>query len=119
MHEMHISVARDYTRHPGPRYERQGAFSGERFRKMLVDNLKKVKRLVVDLDGTSGFGSSFLDEAFGGLIRYEGMTRDEVRKRVVVKSDMDETYAAEVEEAVALAVPTTSALHKGAHGATR
>lgn len=102
---MHISVARDFTVHPGPRYERQGAFSGERFRKVLVEALKKVQRLIVDLDGTSGFGSSFLDEAFGGLIRHEGMSREEVRSRVIVKSEMDETYAAEVEEAVSLAEP--------------
>ena len=110
---MHISVARDYTRHPGPRYERQGEFSGERFRKVLVDALKKSQRLVVDLDGTSGFGSSFLDEAFGGLIRNEGMSRDEVRSRVIVRSAMDETYAVEVEEAVALAEPAETAPRRG------
>ncbi|ATP18283.1 MULTISPECIES: STAS-like domain-containing protein [Sphingobium] len=115
MRELHISVAKDYTRHPGPRYERQGEFSGERFRKVLVDRLKTADRIVVDLDGTSGFGSSFLDEAFGGLIRYEGMTRDQVRSRVIVKSAMDETYAAEVEEAVALAEPVKQTPRKGAH----
>jgi len=114
---MLISVARDYTRHPGPRYESQGQFSGERFRAVLVEALKKVQRLIVDLDGTSGFGSSFLDEAFGGLIRKEGMTRDEVRKRVVIKSEMDETYAAEVEEAIALAEPAPPASRKSSHGA--
>ena len=112
---MHISVAKDFTRHPGPRYERQGKFSGERFRSVLVEALKKVQRLVVDLDGTSGFGSSFLDEAFGGLIRYEGMSRDEVRSRVIVKSEMDATYAAEVEEAVALAEPVDPGLGRDAH----
>lgn len=116
---MHISVARDYTPHPGPRYERQGKFSGERFRKMLVDALKKAQRLVVDLDGTSGFGSSFLDEAFGGLVRYEGMSREEVRSRVIVKSAMDETYAAEVKEAVDLAEPAQPASQTGTNGSNR
>lgn len=107
---MHISVAKDYTPHPGPRYEWQGKFSGERFRGVMVKALDKASRLVVDLDGTSGFGSSFLDEAFGGLIRNEGMTRAQVAERVFVKSEMDESYAAEVEEALALAeaVPTGS-----------
>jgi hypothetical protein len=119
MREMHISVANDYTRHPGPRFESQGEFSGERFRKLLVDALKKVQRVIVDLDGTSGFGSSFLDEAFGGLVRREGMTREEVRSRVIVKSEMDETYVAEVEEAVDLAEPVDPPTRHDMHGHKR
>ena len=102
---MYLSVARDFTPHPGPRYARQGAGSGEAFRKMLVEAFQKARRLIVDLDGTSGFGSSFLDEAFGGLIRSEGMTRDELTHRLVIKSDLDESYKSEIQEALELARP--------------
>lgn len=105
MHEMHVSVANDFTRHPGPRYANQGKFSGQEFRAKLVEWLKLCERLIVDLDGTSGYGSSFLDEAFGGLIRNEGMSREDVKRRVFVKSAMDESYRDEVEEAIALARP--------------
>jgi hypothetical protein len=69
----------------------------------LVAALRKADRVVVDLDGTSGIGSSFLDEAFGGLIRNEGMRPDEVRRRVSIKSEQDATYKLDVEEAIRLA----------------
>ena len=63
-----ISLAQDFSRHPGPRFVNQGPHSGERFRRVLVKALSEYERIVVDLDGTTGIGSSFLDEAFGGLI---------------------------------------------------
>lgn len=100
-----ISVARDFSPHPGPRYERQGRFSGEAFRKRLMRLLAEHEKIVVDLDGTSGYGSSFLDEAFGGLVFHEGFSRDEVLRRVGIKSDEDATYADEVLEAITLAEP--------------
>ncbi len=102
---MHVSVARDFTPHPGPRYRWQGDFSGQEFRAKLVAWLARADRLFVDLDGTSGFGSSFLDEAFGGLIRSEGMRKDDVKARVIIKSEMDESYKYDVEEAIELARP--------------
>jgi hypothetical protein len=103
--EAAISVARDFSPHPGPRYVRQGPHSGEAFRKRLVQLLRRFDRVLVDLDGTSGYGSSFLDEAFGGLVSKEGFTADQVRRRVELKSDEDETYVEEVCEAIALATP--------------
>ena len=58
---MNINICKDYTDTPGGRYISQGEFSGEDFRNKLL----KPK----DLDGGYGYGSSFLEEAFGGLIR--------------------------------------------------
>jgi hypothetical protein len=37
-------------------------------------------------------GSSFLDEAFGGLIRYHGQTKDELKKRFDFVSKVDPSY---------------------------
>lgn len=54
---------------PGPRYSSIGPSSGEEFRKWLKQTLERDSDLTVDLDGTEGYGSSFLEEAFGGLIR--------------------------------------------------
>lgn len=105
MRELRKSVARDFSRHPGPRLRRQGKFSGEEFRDVLLEWLEHADHLIVDLDGTSGYGSSFLDEAFGGLIRNRHMTKQDVRKRITVLSAMDESYKAEVEEAIELARP--------------
>lgn len=62
----------DFTEFPGPRHETIGEFSGERFRdEVLLKAIEEhgVDMIRVDLDGTAGYGSSFLEEAFGGLVR--------------------------------------------------
>lgn len=70
MSEITISVASDYSRYPAGRYIADGPFNGERFRKKyLIPNLGKYDIVTVNLDGVRGVGSSFLEEAFGGLVR--------------------------------------------------
>ena len=69
-----INISKDYTNIPGPRFARQGAFSGEEFRrKILLPAFKKAREnkemLEVVLDGTYGYFDSFLEESFGGLAR--------------------------------------------------
>lgn len=64
----------DFTRTPGARYKSDGAFSGEEFRETQLDPLidKKASRvplIEIDFSGTLGYPTSFLEEAFGGLIR--------------------------------------------------
>lgn len=71
---MIIKIAEDYTETPGARYYEQGPFPGEEFRDKYLypkylECLEKKEELIVDLDGGYGYGSSFLEEAFGGLIR--------------------------------------------------
>jgi hypothetical protein len=100
-----ISVARQFSPDPGPRYARQGPNSGETFRRMLVRKLQEAETVEVDLDGTYGFGSSWLDEVFGGLIKYERMSTADVQRRVKVKSDADRSYLITVEEAIEMARP--------------
>lgn len=65
-----IKVA-DFTEFPGPRFAELGPGSGEQFREeILIPAIQREKgSICVDLDGTMGYGSSFLEEAFGGLIR--------------------------------------------------
>lgn len=62
----------DFTEYPGPRYDEQGPESGEKFyveklNPLFLKCYRDGKKLVVNLDGTAGFASSFLDEAFGQL----------------------------------------------------
>lgn len=65
-----INIAKDYTKFPGPRYEELGPFSGEDFREqVLLPALEEYEILEINLDGTAGYGSSFLDEAFAGIVR--------------------------------------------------
>jgi hypothetical protein len=73
---MKLKVATEFSRTPGPRLIREGKFSGEQFRRdVLLPKLREAMKarvpLVVDLDGTAGFGTSFLEESFGGLIRHD------------------------------------------------
>lgn len=65
-----IVIATDFSRFPIGRYRRHGTESGEAFREdFLVPSLKSEDSVTVVLDGTSGYPSSFLEEAFGGLVR--------------------------------------------------
>ena len=68
------SIAKSYTDTPGPRYENEGKFSGENFRKTILINLiQQAKhqhtKLQIDFDGGYGYPTSFLEEAFGGAVR--------------------------------------------------
>lgn len=64
---------------PGPRYIYLGDNSGEQYRNVIIDAVLSGDEVIIDLDGTEGYGSSFLEEAFGGLIR-AGVPHEFVRK---------------------------------------
>jgi hypothetical protein len=65
-----INVARDFSKYPAGRYLEDGPASGQFFRdKFLIPALKETRSLTIELDGTRGYGSSFLEEAFGGAVR--------------------------------------------------
>ena len=65
-----VTVAKDFSRHPAGRFLADGPYNGELFRqKFLEPNIRKADRIVIFFDGARGYGSSFLEEAFGGLIR--------------------------------------------------
>ncbi len=81
----------DFTEYPGPRYSSQTKedTSGESFyvkklNPMFYDCYVNHKLLVVDLDGTSGYPSSFLDEAFGELV-YD-FSEDVVKKYLRIET---------------------------------
>lgn len=69
-----IIIAKQYTKSPGGRFRKEGEYSGEDFRETILKreyehSKKNDENLIVDLDGGYGYGSSFLEEAFGGLVR--------------------------------------------------
>ncbi|MGE4431881.1 MAG: STAS-like domain-containing protein [Sphingobium sp.] len=82
MSEIVINIAKDFSRAPAGRFISDGPNSGERFRNdFLVPALKSDSNAVVQLDGTRGLGSSFLEEAFGGLRRL-GYAADDLLRRI-------------------------------------
>jgi hypothetical protein len=56
--------------------------------------------LRIVLDGTNGFGSSFLDEAFGGLIRERRIDPTGFRNKFEFVSFSDPSYIEEIYESV-------------------
>jgi hypothetical protein len=63
----------DFDEYPGLRHCSVSEFSGEEYyHKILNDDFKKAYEnkevLIVELDGTDAYASSFLDEAFGNLV---------------------------------------------------
>lgn len=91
MQKMIISIANEFTQTPAGRYETDGPFSGQKFREeVLVPALRAGKKIAIDLDGTIGFGSSFLEEAFGGLVR-AGFNVKDLHDRLQILSSLS-TY---------------------------
>jgi len=91
METINLKVASEFSSAPGPRYIREGDFSGEAFRKEILfskmdDAIKNNKVLVVDLDGTAGYGTSFLEESFGGLIREDHLDYEKIVKHLKIIS---------------------------------
>ena len=85
MKEIHIAT--DFSRAPAGRYCGDGPRSGEEFReKYLVPALRSGERVVVYLDGVEGYGSSFLEEAFGGLVRVNGFQSDNLLEILMIET---------------------------------
>lgn len=86
-----ISIARDFSRNPAGRRRKDGKFSGEVFREdYLVPKLAKgAGQLRVILDGTDGYGSSFLEEAFGGLVRARRWSLSELQSRLIIEAETE------------------------------
>ena len=66
----------DWTRYPAGRYRSDGPYTGEQWREdFLVPALRLAQgppktALEIDLSSVRGWGSSFFEEAFGGLARH-------------------------------------------------
>lgn len=86
---MTISIAKDYSAFPAGRVPEDGDFDGQTFREeILLPKLKEAidegAQLLVSLDDLQSCGSSFLDSAFGGLIRYDGIAKHELERTMKV-----------------------------------
>ena len=85
-----LKISDSFTNAPGPRTIEQGQFSGEQFRKeLLAPEYEKAKskneKLIVDLDGSYGYVTAFLEESFGGLQR--DFPHDNLLKIIDIKCD--------------------------------
>jgi hypothetical protein len=84
---LRLNIAKDYSPTPGSRRKSESVFSGEKLRtEVLVPLVTKAKaedlNIEINLDGTAGYGTSFLEEAFGGLIRVNNFDYNDLAKRI-------------------------------------
>ena len=83
-----IIIPWDFSKYPGGRYRSDGPDSGERLRDdFLAPALARGETVTVRLDGALGYGSGFLEEAFGGLVRECGFSNHELYNQLVLETD--------------------------------
>ena len=100
-----INLAQDFSDVPAGRFISDGPYSGEAFREAhLKTALERSGDVTVNLNGSEGYGASFLEEAFGGLVREYGYTGDELRERMRLVSE-DPTLIEEVWRYIDRAMP--------------
>jgi hypothetical protein len=89
-------ISSEYSKFPGSRYINECMWSGEDFRKNHLSKIVKEcldnnQTLLIDLDGTAGYSTGFLEEAFGGLIRENIFRLSDLLTTLRFKSD-EEPY---------------------------
>lgn len=98
-----INIVDDFTPYPGGRYPDGKNDSGQDFRERILwpELEKAIKggyKLIINLDGGAGYGSSFLDEAFGGLVRICHISKDVLKDKLRFISEEDPYCVEEIWE---------------------
>lgn len=81
-----IGVSKHFSRFPAGRFKSDSNVSGEAFRELLVKKLNDNDSVEVSLDDTMGFGSSWLEEAFGGLVVKGAFTAHDLHERLTIRA---------------------------------
>lgn len=96
MSQSTINIAKDFSRYPAGRYISDGPYSGTKFREdFLIEPLQNNQHTVIIFDGARGYGSSFLEEAFGGLVRL-GFNKGKILETFEFVSDTDPALPSEI-----------------------
>ena len=101
MENVELKIATDFSTTPGARYKEEGDFSGEEFReKVLFPKFNEARtkgcHLIINLDGTAGLGTSFLEESFGGLLRSNKLKYKDVVETIKFVSIENPDYIEEI-----------------------
>mgnify|MGYP003337759669 CR=1 FL=1 len=87
--KMDLVVSDEFYRRPLGRYKTQGTYTGEAFREgILLSKLSTLppdEKLLIDFTGVTMNGSSFLEEAFGGLVRAHGYSYEILKNKIILK----------------------------------
>lgn len=98
-----IKISNDFSDTPGGRLIEEGDFSGQLFREQLLlpkynEAEEKNDLLEIDFDDCYGVGTSFLEEAFGGLVRIHH--KHGILKRIIIVALEDETIPDNIQKFV-------------------
>lgn len=78
MSSITVKISTDFSPFPAGRCRNDGKYSAESFRDdILIPKLLEYDVIYIDFDGGFGYGSNFLEEVFGGLIRI-GHTKEQL-----------------------------------------
>ena len=86
---MKINLGQQFGRYPAGRYLADGPYSGQRFREeFLIPALEGPDdEIEITLSDARGLKSSFLEEAFGGLVRLGYLPNDLIRRFRFISRD--------------------------------
>jgi hypothetical protein len=105
MKTSNIKIVRDFHPKPYGRYPEDGEGCGQFFReKILAPAMRTNDKVFVDLNGYNRYGRSFLDEAFGGLIRESGFTGNEVKTKLTYRHDLVKSIETLIAERIDAAI---------------
>ena len=95
---MKINLGKEFARYPAGRYVSDGPYSGQKFREdFLIPALRNSdEQIEITLTDARGLKSSFLEEAFGGLVR-AGFSPDALDARLAFIS-RDKSLELEIRE---------------------
>ncbi len=98
-----IKLSTDFSDTPGGRLIEEGEYSGELFRDtLLIQKFEEAEQnndyLEIDFDDCYGVGTSFLEEAFGGLVRH--YSKKGVMDRIRIVAVEDETIPGNIKKYV-------------------
>ena len=94
-----LKVSEAFSNTPGARYYEDGDDSGQEFydnclKEAFKGALERRELLTIDLDGTEGYATSFLDEAFVRLVRDFG--KNDVLKFIRIISNDEPDWIEEI-----------------------
>lgn len=94
--DVQVKIATDFSEFPFGRYPEHGPYNGQRFREeMLLGPLRNGETVQVNLEGARGLAPSFLEEAFGGLVR-AGLSVAQLKRQLTIVSPIDPSLSDEI-----------------------
>lgn len=101
MADIELNIPKDFSRCPGARYPSEGDFSGKEFRENYLspkvrEAIEHNVHLIVVLDGSAGYSTSFIEESFGGLVREGKYSLDILEKTLIIVSNEDPSYISDI-----------------------